>query len=113
MSLGRSPSLIGRLAHRPADACRFPALGTSRCVVSASAVPMGPTTTITARMTISGRPQEPEGSRHRSPLDDGELNRSSGSCFCQVASGLSTPGENQPPIAGWVLAPVSVFRRHR
>jgi len=48
--------------------------------------------------TTSGRRQEPEDSCHRAPLDDGELNRSSGSCFCQVASGLSTPGEDQPPI---------------
>jgi len=43
MSRGRSPSLTGQLAHLPADACRFPPAGTSRCAVSASAVPMGPT----------------------------------------------------------------------
>jgi hypothetical protein len=30
----------------------------------------------------------------RSPLDDGQLNRWSGSCFRQVASGLLTPAED-------------------
>jgi hypothetical protein len=43
MSRGRSPSLTGKLAYLPADACRFPAVGTSRCAVSASAVAGGPT----------------------------------------------------------------------
>ena len=43
MSRGWSPSLTGKLAQLPADACRFPSASTSRCAVSASAVAGGPT----------------------------------------------------------------------